>query len=1047
MFPPPSSLPRRESLLGLVSLLVLLVVTIPWALSLRSADAAGSVGATGNDSRAFPKTFHLWGGYPSNYTHYDFVIGYPAWDLASLRAANPGAIYVANPMLDPFNSDWTQRKGISVTYGAEDTFTGATDTVVDGSAANLGTIPGWNDYWDTLHHPDGTTTLVNSTFGHPGWNLTRTDTADKVAKIEAYGAKLSKVYRNGWDGIWSDNWIYRIGAGWFYGSNLDTNRDGQLDDMTLVSKQWWDGLNLAGLRLRSYLPGKIVGGNGAHNISGLPGGSDPNGPFKASNVTMNEVLQYYTTAPDTIVSEVQSYLGFTDPYGMPRYFLLMHKLPGGQSDYRSMRWGFSLATIAGGYYEPYAVDHNDAFKYDEFTGGSTVAKRGWLGVPVTPPTKLSNGVWRRDFANGVVLNNSTSSAQTVSLGATYQRLKGSQDSTVNSGASVSSVSVPAGDGLFLLGSSSTSTGSPPANTTPPTISGSAVVGQTLSASTGSWSGSPTSYAYQWQLCDSAGASCTAVSGATGASYRLSELDVGSTLRVKLTATNAYGSTSVVSAPTSNVVDVPFVVTQSIAEGSTLTSMVTWSADTSGKTASSIDFSIDGKVVLTDGSSPYGTSVDTKSLANGSHTFAVKAIASDGTIATASATATVSNQSSTLMVAQSISNGQTLSGSVPWSATTSGEPVSKLDFAVDGAVVASDSVTPYEVTVDTTHFDDGAHTFSVKAVASDGKTAAASAAATVANTPTAQTFSVTQNVDSGQTLVAVLDWVADPAGKPVKRVEFSVDGAKVATAPNAPYEISFDTRKLSDGAHTFGVSAYATDGTLASASAAVIVSNTSAPQTFSVTQNLTAGQTLAGTIDWIAEPTGKAVRRVEFSVDGGKVSTEPKSPYQTSYDTRKLADGSHTFAVKAYATDGATATISAQVSVSNQTSSGATAPAPGGSTTSTTGSTTSTTGATTSTNGSSGDSTTLTLKSSILDGSTITDSVSWTILASGKQVSKMDFFIDDRLSWTEHEAPWMYGGDHRLLNTRTLTKGAHTLKVKAYAVDGTVAVLTLEVTVV
>ena len=42
----------------------------------------------------------------------------------------------------------------------------------------------------------------------------------------AYAAKLSRLYRNGWDGIWSDNWIYRIGASWFYGSNLDTNRDG-----------------------------------------------------------------------------------------------------------------------------------------------------------------------------------------------------------------------------------------------------------------------------------------------------------------------------------------------------------------------------------------------------------------------------------------------------------------------------------------------------------------------------------------------------------------------------------------------------------------------------------------------------------------------------------------------------------------------------------------------------------------------------------------------------------------------------------------------------
>src|SRR5439155_6261261 len=45
--------------------------------------------------------------------------------------------------------------------------------------------------------------------------------------------------------------------------------------------------------------------------------------------------------------------------------------------------------------------------------------------------------------------------------------------------------------------------SAPANTSLPVISGTAQQGQTLTASQGAWSGSPTSYAYQWQHCDSA----------------------------------------------------------------------------------------------------------------------------------------------------------------------------------------------------------------------------------------------------------------------------------------------------------------------------------------------------------------------------------------------------------------------------------------------------------------------------------------------------------------------------------------------------------------
>ncbi|HST54961.1 MAG TPA: choice-of-anchor Q domain-containing protein [Solirubrobacteraceae bacterium] len=92
----------------------------------------------------------------------------------------------------------------------------------------------------------------------------------------------------------------------------------------------------------------------------------------------------------------------------------------------------------------------------------------------------------------------------------------------------------------------------PANTALPTISGTTTAGQTLTAGNGSWSGSPTSYARQWQSCDAAGNSCSNVSGATGTTYVLDSGDVGNTLRVKVTATNAGGSTAATSAASGSV---------------------------------------------------------------------------------------------------------------------------------------------------------------------------------------------------------------------------------------------------------------------------------------------------------------------------------------------------------------------------------------------------------------------------------------------------------------------------------------------------------------
>jgi hypothetical protein len=92
----------------------------------------------------------------------------------------------------------------------------------------------------------------------------------------------------------------------------------------------------------------------------------------------------------------------------------------------------------------------------------------------------------------------------------------------------------------------------PRNTELPTVSGAPAVGQTLTATPGTWSGKPTSFAYRWQRCDAAGAACTGIPGATGQTYVVAEADFGSTLRVGVTARNTVASTTAASAATSVV---------------------------------------------------------------------------------------------------------------------------------------------------------------------------------------------------------------------------------------------------------------------------------------------------------------------------------------------------------------------------------------------------------------------------------------------------------------------------------------------------------------
>jgi len=111
---------------------------------------------------------------------------------------------------------------------------------------------------------------------------------------------------------------------------------------------------------------------------------------------------------------------------------------------------------------------------------------------------------------------------------------------------------PDGSAPGVSSSTPVITAAPPKNVTPPTISGTPVVAATLTASTGTWSGSNPVFTYQWQKCDAAGNSCVDISGATANVYVPSQGDVGSTIRVVVTGTNSLGSASKTSEATATV---------------------------------------------------------------------------------------------------------------------------------------------------------------------------------------------------------------------------------------------------------------------------------------------------------------------------------------------------------------------------------------------------------------------------------------------------------------------------------------------------------------
>jgi hypothetical protein len=168
----------------------------------------------------------------------------------------------------------------------------------------------------------------------------------------------------------------------------------------------------------------------------------------------------------------------------------------------------------------------------------------WSG---SAPLSLSAVKWLRCDSSGsgctLVGTTKTYTVQTADAGSTI-KLTVTVKNDVASTTASSALSPPVGGGSQAL--------LPPTNTARPAITGTPEDGQVLSVSVGSWSGSPTNYSYRWLRCDSSGAGCAPLSGATASSYRLAPADVGHAVTAVVTASNSAGSADAQAMATSAV---------------------------------------------------------------------------------------------------------------------------------------------------------------------------------------------------------------------------------------------------------------------------------------------------------------------------------------------------------------------------------------------------------------------------------------------------------------------------------------------------------------
>jgi len=120
---------------------------------------------------------------------------------------------------------------------------------------------------------------------------------------------------------------------------------------------------------------------------------------------------------------------------------------GNPTDYQSMRYGLASCLMNDGWYSftSSSQGYYGVVWFDEYNAN--------LGQATSPPPTAAwqKGVWRRDFTNGIALVNPKGNGkQTVQLGGTFVKIKGTQDPSVNNGQSVTSVTLNDRDGIILL---------------------------------------------------------------------------------------------------------------------------------------------------------------------------------------------------------------------------------------------------------------------------------------------------------------------------------------------------------------------------------------------------------------------------------------------------------------------------------------------------------------------------------------------------------------------------------------------------------------------
>jgi len=239
-----------------------------------------------------------------------------------------------------------------------------------------------------------------------------------------------------WDGVFYDN-VWDDVSFLSQKFQIDIDNDGRSDSNSKISSAWKIGMTKLLQNTRNLLGNdKLILTNGGE------------GYYQYINGTLFEHFPDYGWDQTLL-----RYKNILDRGAEPAIGIINSNVDnsGDQDNYQKMRYGLASALLQNGYYSFDSGDqsHHEIWWYDEYEA-ALGEPAGEAEYVLGSGNQLREGLWRRDFTNGLVLVNSTGRSYTIDLGAEYEKIRGTQDPRINDGTFVSRVTIPAKDGLILL---------------------------------------------------------------------------------------------------------------------------------------------------------------------------------------------------------------------------------------------------------------------------------------------------------------------------------------------------------------------------------------------------------------------------------------------------------------------------------------------------------------------------------------------------------------------------------------------------------------------